>query len=40
MAKFVVLISMHLEFSMTPPWQFGHQSMIKLKWLTGIQVKK
>jgi hypothetical protein len=29
-----------LVFSMTPPWQFGHRSMIKLKWFTGIQVKK
>jgi hypothetical protein len=39
MAKFAALISIHLVVSMTPTWQFGHRSMIKLKLFTGIQVK-
>ena len=29
-----------LVFSMTPPWQFGHRSMIRLKQFIGIQAKK
>ena len=40
MAKFAAHISMHLVFYMTPPWQFGHRSMIRLKQFTGIQAKK
>ena len=40
MTKFVAHISMHLVLSMTPPWQFGHRSMNRLKQFTGMHVKK